>query len=124
MALSIFAFASTSAARQSLNPAPVLSRKDPKSVVSSDLLRFLRSRSLTLLPQNLDGLIDICVRFHKRRAAIAESRPGPLAQRSEERRVFRSVAISAQPQPDPSSAESRWPYRYLRSLPQAPRGNR
>src|ERR1700688_1164096 len=80
MALSIFAFASTSAARQSLNPAPVLSRKDPKSVVSSDLLLFLRSRSLTLLPQNLDGLIDICVRFHKRRAAIAESRPGPLAQ--------------------------------------------
>src|SRR5579863_6540118 len=43
-------------------------------------LRFLSRGRLPLLPQNLDGLLDVSACFHKRRAAIAESRARPLAQ--------------------------------------------
>src|SRR5258708_3767092 len=43
-------------------------------------LCFLRGRSLTLLPENLDSLLDHAVRFHERRAAIRKTGAGPLAQ--------------------------------------------
>src|SRR5713226_3993269 len=43
-------------------------------------LRFLRGSSLTLLPQNLDSLLDDAVRFDQRIPTIVETCSGPLAQ--------------------------------------------
>src|ERR1700676_155351 len=59
-------------------------------------LRFLSRGSLSFLPQNLDSLVDHAVCFHERRAAIAEPRPGPLAQLLHKvRRYLHSLLLCA-----------------------------
>src|ERR1700730_13038597 len=43
-------------------------------------LRFLRRSRLAFLAQDADGFFDVAPGFHERRAAVTESRVGPLAQ--------------------------------------------